>query len=157
MTRNLCSLIIVLMLVSGPAFGQKATSSWSNVEGLKNGTRMVVTTKNGREFVGVKRQATDDTLFMETNFAVQGNRTISLAKDEIAEVSKTKSKWIYPLIGVGVGLAAGVAIGSTADHPYSDDPGLGKLVGGVLGGGGGLLAGSMFSRKPAIKTIYIAP
>ena len=156
-TRKLCSLMMVLILVSVPAFGQQATSSWSNVEGLKNGTKIVVTTKNGREFVGLKRQATDDTLFLETNFAVQGSRTISLTKDEIAEVSKTKSKWKYPLIGAGIGIAAGIAIGNTADHPDSDDPGLGKFVGGVMGGLGGLLGGSMFSRRPAVKTIYVAP
>ncbi len=157
MKRQLCSLMIVLLLAPVSTWAQNATSNWSNVESLKNGTKIVVTTKNGREFVGKKRPSTADTLFMETKLAVQRNRTISLNKDEIAEVSKTKSKWMYPLIGFGIGLAAGVAIGSTADHPGSDDPGLGKVVGGLMGAPTGLAVGSFFARKPGIKTIYIAP
>jgi hypothetical protein len=157
MGRKLCSLMIVLALSSATAFAQKATSSWANVENLNNGTKIVVTTKNGREFVGVKRQSTDDTLFMETKFAVQGSRTISLTKDEIAEVSKTKSKWFYPLIGAAIGIAAGAAIGSTQDHPGSDDPTIGRVLGGGLGGAIGLAAGAGFMRKPGTKTIYVAP
>jgi len=149
--------MIVLVLSSVTAFAQKATSSWSSVENLKKGTKIIVTTRNGREFIGVKRQSTDDTLFMETNFAVQGNQTISLTKDEIAEVSKAKSKWFYPLIGAGIGIAVGAAIGSTQDHRGGDDPGLGKVLGGGLGGAIGLAAGSGFSRKPGKKTIYIGP
>jgi hypothetical protein len=154
---KLVSLVLVLLLSSLPTFAQQSLSSWANVENLKNGTNIVVVTKNGREFIGKKRQSTNDTLFMETKFAVQGNRTISLTKDEIGQVSKTKSKWFYPLIGLGIGLAAGVAIGSTADHPYSDDPGMGKLLGGLLGGPVGLATGSFLARKPGTKTIYVAP
>jgi hypothetical protein len=157
MGRKLCSLMIVLMLSAVTTFAQNASSSWDAVQGLKKGTKIIVITRNGREYVGAKRQSTDDTLFMEAKFAVQGNRTISLSKDEIAQVSKTKSKWFYQLIGLGVGIAVGVAIGNTADHPYSDDPGLGKLLGGVMGGGAGALTGSIFSRKPATKVIYVAP
>ncbi len=157
MGRKLCSLMMVLMLSAVPGFAQKVSSSWDTVENLKLGTRIVVTTKNGREFVGTKRQSTDDTLFMETNFAIQGNRTISLSKDEIAEVSKLKSKWLYQLIGMGIGVAVGVAIGDTYDHPGSDDPGLGKVLIGGIGGGIGLATGSVFSRKPGKKTIYVAP
>ena len=157
MGRKLCSLMIVLALSSVTTFAQKATSSWASVESLKNGTKIIVNTKNGREFIGVKRQSTDDTLFMETNFAVQGTRTISLAKDEIAEVSKAKSKWFYPLVGAGIGIAVGAAIGSTQDHRGGDDPGLGKVLGGGLGGAIGLAAGSGLMRKPGKETIYVAP
>ena len=157
MGRKLCSLMIVLALSSVTAFAQKATSSWSSVENLKNGANIIVTTKNGREFIGVKRQSTDDTLFMEAKFAVQGSRTISLTKDEIAEVSKTKSKWFYPLIGAGIGIAVGVAIGSTQDRPGTDDPTIGRILGGGLGGAIGLAAGAGLSRKPGKKTIYVAP
>jgi hypothetical protein len=157
MKHKLCSLMIVVMLSSVSAFAQNPNSNWTNVEKLKHGTKIVVVTKNGREFVGTKRQSTDDSLFMETNFAIQGNRTISLSKDEIAEVSKLKSKWFYQLIGLGIGLAVGVAIGDTYDHPGSDDPGLGKVLIGGIGGGIGLATGSIFSRKPGKKAIYVAP
>ena len=157
MGRKLCSLMVVLVLSAVPAFAQKVSSSWDAVENLKHGTRIVVITRNGREFVGTKRQTTNATLFMETRFAVQGNRTITLSKDEVAEVSKLKSKWFYTLIGVGIGVAVGVAIGSTADRPGTDDPGLGKVLGGGLGAAIGLAAGAGFSRKPGKKMIYVAP
>jgi hypothetical protein len=154
---RLFSLALVLALSSAGAFAQQSNSNWANVENLKNGAKIIVTTKNGREFIGVKRQSTDDTLFMETKLAVQGSRTISLTKDEIAEVSKTKSRWFYPLIGLGIGIGVGVAIGDTQDHRGGDDPGIGKVVGGLMGGAIGGAAGSFLSRKPGTKTIYVAP
>jgi hypothetical protein len=156
LTSKLVSLALVVTL-SAVAVAQQPLSNWANVENLKHGTSIVVTTRNGREFTGVKRQSTGDSLLLEAKFAVQGNRTISLARDEIAQVNKMKSKWMYPLIGLGVGIAAGVAIGDTADHRGGDDPGLGKVVGGLLGGTIGLGTGAALSRKPGTKTIYVAP
>jgi hypothetical protein len=138
-------------------FAQQALSNWSNVENLKPGTKIVVRTKNGREYVGTKRQSTDDTLFMEARFPVQGLRTISLSKDEVQEVRKNKSTFYYPLIGLAIGLGVGVAIGARADHPGTDDPNLGKILGGGLGGGIGLVTGEGISRRPKTKQIYVAP
>ena len=157
LAKKLFSLALVVLLLSAGAFAQQSTSNWANVENLKNGAKIIVTTRNGREFVGVKRQSTDDTLFMETKLAAQGSRTISLTKDEIAEVSKTKSKWFYPLIGLGLGIGVGIAIGDTQDHRGGDDPGIGKVVGGLMGGAIGGATGSFLSRKPGTKTIYSAP
>jgi hypothetical protein len=154
-SKKLLSSILVLMLSPGALFAQKALSDWGNVEKLKPGTKIIVTTKNGREFAGEKRQSTDDTLFMETRFPVQGTRTFSLTKDEIAEVRKIKSRWLLPLVGAAVGIGVGIAIGSTADHPYTDDPNLGKMLGGGLGGLIGFGTGSMIHRKA--KTIYVTP
>ena len=155
--KQLLSVVLVLWLLSTTLFAQQALSNWSNVENLKQGTKIVVRTKNGREYVGTKRQSTDDTLFMEARFPVQGMRTISLSKDEIQEVRKNKSTFYYPLIGLAIGLGVGVAIGARADHPGTDDPNLGKILGGGLGGGIGLAAGQGLSRRPKTKQIYVAP
>jgi len=155
--KKLLSMVLVVLMSSMTLCAQQALSNWSNVENLKPGTRIVVRTRNGREFVGTKRQSTDDTLFMEAKFAVQGARTISLSKDEIQEVRKKKSSFFYPLLGLAIGLGVGVAIGSTADHPGTDDPNLGKLLGGLLGGGIGLTAGEGLSRRPKTKQVYVAP
>jgi hypothetical protein len=116
-----------------------------------------VTTRKGREFIGEKRQTTDDTLFVEIGLPGSGTRVISVPREEIGEVRKGKSRWVYPLLGAAIGVAAGVAIGSTADHPGSDDPGLGKLLGGGLGGliGGG--TGSVIAKTKRWKKIYSAP
>ena len=155
--KQLLSIVLVLLMSSATMFAQQALSNWSNVENLKPGTKIVVRTKNGREFVGTKRQSTDDTLFMEAKFAVQGLRTISLSKDEIQEVRKKKSTFFYPLLGLAIGIGVGIAVGSTADHPGTDDPNLGKILGGALGGGIGLTAGEGISRRPKTKQIYVAP
>jgi len=156
--KRLLSMVLVLLMSSMTLFAQQALSNWSNVENLKPGTKIVVRTKNGREYVGTKRQSTDDTLFMEARFPVQGVRTISLSKDEIQEVRKKKSStFFYPLLGLAIGIGVGIAVGSTADHPGSDDPSLGKILGGGLGGGIGLAAGGAISRKPKTNQIYIAP
>lgn len=149
------SIALVLLLTPSVLFAQKILSDWGNLERLKPGTKIIVTTKNGREFAGQKRQSTDDTLFMETRFPVQGSRTISLSRNEIAEVRKTKSRWLLPLVGTAIGVGVGIAIGSTADHPYTDDPNLGKMLGGGLGGLIGFGTGSIVPRKA--KTIYVAP
>ena len=155
--KSVLSIVLVLLLLSTTLFAQQSLSNWSNVENLRPGTKIVVRTKNGREFVGTKRQSTDDTLFMEAKFQLQGSRTISLSKDEIQEVRKNKSTFFYPLVGLAIGLGVGVAFGARADHPGTDDPNLGKIVYGVLGGGIGLAAGSGLSRKPRTKQIYVAP
>ena len=155
--KQLLSTVLVVLMSSATLFAQQALSNWSNVENLKPGTKIVVRTKNGREYVGTKRQSTDDTLFMEARFPVQGMRTISLSKDEIQEVRKNKSTFYYPLIGLAIGLGVGVAIGARANHPGTDDPSLGKILGGGLGGGIGLAAGEGISRRPKTKQIYVAP
>src|SRR6266550_6833016 len=155
--KKLLSMVLVLLVASTTLFAQQSLSNWSNVENLKPGTKILVRTKNGREFVGTKRQSTDDTLFMEAKFPVQGARTISLSKDEIQEVRKNKSTFYYPLLGLAIGLGVGVAIGARADHPGTDDPNLGKMLGGGLGGGIGLIAGEGLSRRPKTKQIYVAP
>src|SRR5256885_9221927 len=155
--KQLLSMVLVLLMSSATLFAQQSLSNWSNVENLRPGTRIVVRTKNGREFVGTKRQSTDDTLFMEARFPVQGARTISLLKDEIQEVRKNKSTFYYPLVGLAIGIGVGIAVGSTADHPGTDDPNLGKILGGGLGGGIGLATGAGLSRRPKTKQIYVAP
>src|SRR5256714_15086389 len=107
--NKLLSIVLVLLMSSTTLFAQQALSNWSNVENLKPGTKIVVRTRNGREFVGTKRQSTDDTLFMEARFPVQGARTISLSKDEIAAVDKRESRWLFPIIGAAIGIDALIA------------------------------------------------
>jgi len=147
--------LLVLLLMPGCLFAQKNLSDWSNVEKLKPGTRIVVRTKKGIEFTGEKRQTSDDTLFMEIGLPVHGTRTISLAREDLAEVRVGKSRIVLRIITVAIGVAVGVAIGSAYDHPGSDDPGLGKLLGGGLGGAIGLAGATGIKRKT--KKVYVAP
>lgn len=156
--KTLTAIVLVLLLMPSALFAQKALNDWNNVVKMKSGTKIVVITKNGREFAGEKRVANDDMLFMAADFEVQGQRTINLSRDEIAEVRKRKNRWLLPLIGAAVGIGVGIAIGSTADHPGSDDPGLGKMVGGVLGGLSGVGVGGAAARiRKQTKAVYVAP
>ena len=155
--KKLLAIVLGMLLTPSLLFAQNNLSGWSNVEKLKAGTKVVVTTKKGREFIGEKRQTTDDTLFMEIGLPGSGTRVISVPREEIGEVRKRKLRWVYPLIGLAIGVAAGVAIGSTADHPGSDDPGLGKLLGAGLGGLIGAGTGGVIAKTKRWKKIYIAP
>jgi hypothetical protein len=150
------AIVLGLLLTPGLLLAQKNLSDWGNVEKLKPGTKVIVSTKKGIAWSGQKRQSTDDTLFIEVALPVHGTRVISLTREEIAEVRKGKSREIVMLlVGAAIGVAAGVAIGSTADHPGSDDPGLGKLLGGGVGGLAGLAVAGAFPRKT--KKVYVAP
>jgi hypothetical protein len=150
-------IAVAVFLLSAPSvlLAQQPSKDWSTIESTKLGTDIIVLTKNGREFEGAKRQSTNDTLFMETRFPVQGMRTISLSRDEIGEVKKKKSRWILSLVGSAIGAGVGLAIGQHYDRPGTDDPGLGKLLFGPMGAGIGFLVGSRIPRSP--KTIYSAP
>ncbi len=156
--KTLTAIVLVLLLMPSALFAQKALNDWNNVVKMKSGTKIIVITKNGREYAGEKRVANDDMLFMAVNFEVQGQRTINLSRDEIAEVRKRKNRWLIPLVSTAVGLGVGIAIGATADHPYSDDPGLGKMVGGLMGGLIGAGAGGGIDRfRKNTKAVYVAP
>ena len=154
--KNLFSIALML-LMSSASFAQQSLSNWSNVENLKHGTKIVVITKNGREFVGTKRQTTDDTLFLETTFPVHGVSTVSLTKSEISSVAKSKSRRWPIIAGAATGVAVGLAFGARADRNNYEDPGLGKALGGFLGGGLGLAAGAAFAQRPKQVLIYLAP
>lgn len=155
--KRTVAIALILVTTSSLLLAQKPSFDWNRVEQLKPGAKIVVVTKNGREFIGTKRQSTGDSLFMKTRFAIQGSRTISLTRDEIAEVSKRKSRWWLTPLGFGIGLAAGIAIGGAAERPGTDDPGLGKLMGGLLGSVIGLGVGGVVSKQPKIKRVYVAP
>jgi hypothetical protein len=156
-SKKLLAIVFVLLLTPGLLLAQKKLSDWNNVAQLKPGTKIIVTTRNGREFIGEKRQANDDMMFMETISAVNSSRTISLSRDEIAEVRKKKSSGFMPFIGAAIGVAVGAGIGAAVyDHPGTDDPHSGAMVMGALGGliGGG--AGAFVHHNKS-KIIYVAP
>jgi len=156
--QKLLAILLVFLLSPASLFAQKKLSDWGNVEKLKPSARIVVTTKKGLEFFGEKRHTTPDELFMEVSLPGQGTRTITLERDDIAEVRKKKSGSWLPAIGGAIGVGAGIGFGSLADHPGTDDPHMGAMIGGLMGGLFGLLAGQAVAmKKGRAKTIYIAP
>jgi hypothetical protein len=153
--KRLLAIGLILLLTPSLLFAQKNLSDWANVEKLKSGTKVTVSTKKGREFTGEMRRSTDDSLFVEVGLPVHGTRIISLAREEIAQVRIWKSRVVLQILGAAIGMGAGIAIGSAFDHPFSDDPGLAKLLGGGLGGLAGAAVGGRIPRKS--KRVYLAP
>jgi hypothetical protein len=94
--KRLTINLLLLLLTPAVSPGQQPNSSdWKAVEGLKAGTKIVVITRSGREFVGRKRIANDELLFMEEWPTPQLKRTISIERAEIREVRKNTLHWIY--------------------------------------------------------------
>ena len=153
--KKLFAVTLALWLMPLTLLAQKPSTDWNTIETLKPGAKLIVLTKNGREFEGEKRQSTDDTLFMATASRIRGPRTIDLRRDEIGEVRKKKRRWVFPLVGAAIGLGVGLGIGQSYDRRGGDDPGLGKLLLGPLGALMGLAGGSFVPQNP--KTIYVAP
>jgi hypothetical protein len=155
--QKLLAILLVFLLTPAGLFAQKKLSDWGNVEKLKPSARIIVTTKKGLEFSGEKQHATPDTLLMEVSLPGQGTRTITLEKDDIAEVRQKKSGSWLPVIGGAIGVGAGIGFGSLADHPGTDDPHIGAMIGGLMGGLFGLAGGQIITKVASkAKTIYVA-
>ncbi len=156
--QKLLAILLVFLLTPAGLFAQKKLSDWGNIEKLKPSTRIIVTTKKGLEFFGEKRHTTPDELFMEVALPGSGTRTITLEKDDIAEVRKKKSGSWLPIVGGAIGVGAGIGFGSLADHPGTDDPHMGAMIGGLMGGLFGLAGGQIIAKvKGKPKKIYVAP
>ena len=154
--KQLLAVVLVFLLIPGLLFAQKKSSDWSNVEKLNPGARVIVSTKQGREYAGEKRKTIDDTLFLEIDLPVHGTRIITLSRDEIAEVRKKRSRVFQMIIGGAAGAGAGAAIGdSVYDHRGGDDPHAGALIIGLIGVLIGVAVAGHIPKKA--KRIYVAP
>jgi hypothetical protein len=155
--RKSLAASLIVILSSCTALAQGGLFDWKNVEKLKAGTQVVVKTERGQEINGMVLAVTDDTLFVEVALPFGDWRRVGLSRAEIIEIRNKRSRGVQALIGAGIGLGVGIGVGAAYDarHPYSDDPGLGKLIFGILGTAIGLGAGSAFPTKG--KKIYAAP
>jgi len=59
---------------------------------------------------------------------------IEIRREDVTQVRRPKSRLLSAVLGAGIGLGVGIAIGAGVDARSSgEDPGLGKLVFGMLG------------------------
>jgi hypothetical protein len=140
---------ILVMLALTLAIGSTSTSAeakdptdWKAVQRLKPGTEIQVVTEK-ETIEGRLMVATDQEVRLEArDRSAAGLRiTRTVSRTEVRELYKA-GKHLERRIPRGqlllssvIGAAVGVGIGAAYDsaHPYSDDPGLGKLMFGTLG------------------------
>jgi hypothetical protein len=157
LSRNLIAALLIAALLPCSVQAKTNLSDWGNVQRLKIGAKIVVSTKRGDRFAGELKHVDTDSLVLLVRVRDVMRRAIDLRREDVAEVRKPKSRYLPLLLGAGIGVGVGVGIGAISDarHPYGDDPGLGKVLFGFLGGLMGVAGGGSIPMKG--KKIYVAP
>lgn len=159
------SVLLSLLFSSVPA-QQRAggnRADWNNLRKLKTDARIYVKTKQGAEYEGTFKGATDDALLL-TNVEDAPTAYIKVMREEVKEVRKKRSSWVAgPLasaIGIGAGIGIGVVAGAIAESrfPAGTEKGLAPALLGVSGAILGGAVGGVVLEKPLSKgkKIYIA-
>lgn len=135
--------VLTLFLVLGPKAVAKDVTNWNEVQKLKAGTEVRVVDNFGNRVDGYVTAVSGDELRLNTLVTNQpGLSTPTVfAKVDVREIYKLGKKYQRCLGGKNlilssaIGMAGGIAIGAALDHAYpnGEDPGQGKLIGGVLG------------------------
>ena len=155
--RCFIAAMLVAVFFFGSAQAKPNLSDWSSVQGLKLGSKLMVSTRKGERFEGELKHVDADSLLLLVRVSRSARQAIELRRDDVSEVRKPKSRVLTTALGMGIGLGVGLGIGAIYDsqHTGTDDPGLGKLVYGALGAGSGLAVGGFLRLKG--KKIYVAP
>jgi hypothetical protein len=157
MPCRIIAIFLTLALIGGAVQAKTNPSQWSNVQKLSPGAKLIVATSKGQAFAGELKQVNNDTLTLLVRVSHSARQAVVIRREDVSEVRKMRSKGFMTALGAGVGLGAGIAIGAVYDsqHPFSDDPGIGKAIFGGMGALIGVLGGSLLPRKG--KKIYVAP
>ena len=164
-------MAITLVIATSVAAAAKNISDWTKVQGLKAGTEVQVVDRFGNPAVGYVTSVSQDALNVDVSATGVGGLLSprSFSRADVHEVYKLGKKFHRRLSGrnlmiaSAVGLLAGIGIGAAVDqaHPSAEDPGQGKLIGGVLGffsGPAALAIGrAVISSLHRTKLIYRAP
>ena len=146
---KLLSLLLVMLLLSGPASVALAQSSslseWSSVQQLKTNEKLVVKQKDGKELKGAMIEATDTALTIDRT-----GKPFAIARADVRQVlvvegKAQKGKWA--LIGAGIGAGAGAGIGAAKYSANVDDSELWIPVGLMFGAGAGAVSGLLFGQS----------
>jgi hypothetical protein len=145
--RSVAWVVVVALLISSSAQGKGTKrQDWAAAESLKWGATIRVATRTGERIEGYARAVSADTLKLDatepgSGIVINFGRTI--ARNDVEKLYTAPLTIDRPrrlsrkelLLGSATGVAIGVGVGAIYDakHPYSDDPGLGKAVFGLLG------------------------
>ena len=155
--RSTIAAVLLLALIPGSLQAKPNASDWGNVRRLDIGSTIVVATKNGERYKGDLKHVDDNSMTLLVRYSDTARQAVEIQRDDVREVRKSKSRLLSAIVGAGIGLGVGIAIGAAYDgrHPYSDDPGLGKVIYGSTGMLIGTAAGGALPFKG--KKIYVAP
>jgi hypothetical protein len=149
---RLYSLPLMGMVLASLGFAQdRDEHRWENVESLKVGQKLEVTTTQLRTIQGTYLNSSEAAIRLKTP---QGE--VSLMREEVFRVKSQEGKRKQNvLVGVVVGALSGVVLGAVADFKDDvdgSDPGSnnGKLGGSVAGAGVGAGIGSLFAGHRVI-------
>jgi len=149
---RLCSQLLMGMLLVSFGFAQdRDEHRWENVESLRVGQKLEVTTTVLRTIQGTYLNSSEVAIRLKTP---EGEVTVM--REEVFRVKSQEGKRKQNiLVGVVVGAISGVILGAVADYKDDvdgSDPGSnnGKLGGGVVGAGIGAGAGALFAGHRVI-------
>ena len=156
---RLYALPLMGMVLASFAIAQdRDEHRWENVESLKVGQKLEVTTTQLRTIQGTYLSSSEAAIRLQTP---QGE--VSLMREEVFRVKSQESRRKQNiLVGVVIGTLAGVVLGAAVD--YIDDvdgsdrgSNNGKLGGSVVGAGVGAGIGSLFAGHRVIYRAKTLP
>ena len=152
---RLASLLLMGMVLASFALAQdRDEHRWENLESLKVGQKLEVTTTQLRTIQGTYLNSSEVAIRLKTP---KGD--VKVMREEVFRVKSQEGKRKQNiLVGVVVGALSGVVLGAVADYKDDvdgSDPGSnnGKLGGSVVGAGVGAGIGSLFAGH---RVIYCA-
>lgn len=156
---KVCLLLLIGILQSNVAISEdRDEHRWENVEILRPGQKIEVTTTQLRTVQGAYLSSSEAALRLKTS---EGE--VSMMREDVFRVKSQEGKRKRNmLVGVIVGALGGVALGAVADHlddVDGSDPGSnnGKLGGSVFGAGVGAGIGSLFAGHRVIYRAKALP
>jgi hypothetical protein len=150
--------LLGMMLVSFGVAQERDENRWENVENLRAGQKLEVTTIHLRTIQGSYVSSSEAAIRLQVP---QGE--VSLMREEVFRVKSQEGKRKQNiLVGMVVGALSGVVLGAVAD--FKDDvdgsdrgSNNGKLGGSVVGAGVGAGIGSLFSGHRVIYRAKALP
>src|SRR5256885_4115475 len=137
------NILIVLLSVASTSACAKDLSDWNNLNNTKKGTNIQVVTLSGERVDGEFTSVSDIDLRLNASAIQTGGLAYgrTVLRTEVREVYKVPAQYGRHMSGKTLllsslaGMAVGIGIGEAVDqaHPSAEDPGQGKLIGGVLG------------------------
>jgi hypothetical protein len=130
--------IVLIPILSLVATAQVPTSNWDSVKTIDAGTEVSVAAGNSKAVRGKLETVT------ENNLVIGKSATHSFPRTDIRISVKEKGHRVRNvLIGMGAGLAAGLGVGAAVANNCSGIAcgGFRIAVGGLIGLGGGIIAG----------------
>src|SRR5215813_879052 len=163
--------MLTLLLGVSPKAVAKDLTNWSEVQKLRAGTEIRVVDHLGKRVEGYLTSVLPDELRLNGLITNQPGLSTPLCflRPKVPRIYKLGKKYERHLSGRNlilsstIGMVGGIAIGAAVDHAYpnAEDPGQGKLIGGVLGFFTGpavlAIARAVASGLHRTKLIYRAP